>query len=400
MMRISALCCFVRLLLSISIICHSTNQIESFSTSSTTSAASPPQPEVSVWDNVLSSNTRNNLHRAASKDGLGHKSFSRPNNNNHNNILEQTIDDILTQIGDDSKYVEYWTRQEWRSIEAHADVDEFLAKAQDTNAAAAGSSGGTTTPPSFRYPTNGHVLYLQVGSHVQGPTCVFRNRHSGGDLLRSSPTTAETTPSPPPPPVVEPLPVEVITVPAVPGRLLRFQGDYLHAVPRPTDVWFLPFVQGAPAYTPEEEWGRSVVLFNTWGEEPPLGMPLDDGTIPEAVGRGVDDGTDDNDDDDDGDDDGANDLGIRHNRSDWLEAYTLLANAQDAETSYQQMSLDNEEEEGDDNGLRLPAKIWLLGNERRRDHPMRTLKLAARESLRMALFEETMVSRHLLDQIG
>lgn len=66
------------------------------------------------------------------------------------------------------------------------------------------------------------------------------------------------------------------------------------------------------------------------GGDATLGMPLDDGTIPEAVVRGVDDGTNVN--NYDGDDDGAKDLGIRHNRSNWLEAYTLLVKAQYVET--------------------------------------------------------------------
>lgn len=55
-----------------------------------------------------------------------------------------------------------------------------------------------------------------------------------------------------------------LTVPAKPGRLFRFNGTYLHAVPRPTNFWFLLFVKGAPQYDPPEELGRSVVLFNTW----------------------------------------------------------------------------------------------------------------------------------------
>ena len=110
-----------------------------------------------------------------------------------------------------------YARQEWRSIEAHADVDEFLAKKEDAE--------GKGTVTSFRYPVNGHVLYLQKGSQVRGPTCVFPDRRSGGELLREGND------------------VEVFTVPAVPGRLLRFRGDYLHAVPRPTDLWFLKFIE-------------------------------------------------------------------------------------------------------------------------------------------------------------
>ena len=50
--------------------------------------------------------------------------------------------------------------------------------------------------------------------------------------------------------------VELVTVPpAVPGRLLRFHGDFLHAVPRPTDLWLLKFMMGAQEYEPEKVWG-------------------------------------------------------------------------------------------------------------------------------------------------
>jgi hypothetical protein len=98
------------------------------------------------------------------------------------------------------------------------DVDENLAKSD--------------SKLPFRYPLRGHVLYLQVGTDVRGPpTCVFTDVHGGGDLVR-------------------PESFELSVVPAVPGRLLRFKGDLLHAVPCPTDLWLLPFVKGAPQFEP------------------------------------------------------------------------------------------------------------------------------------------------------
>lgn len=76
------------------------------------------------------------------------------------------------------------------------------------------------------------MLYMQVGTDVRGPpTCVFSGVQSGGDLVR-------------------PESFELSVVPAVPGRLLRFKGDLLHAVPCPTDLWLLPFVKGAPQFEP------------------------------------------------------------------------------------------------------------------------------------------------------
>ena len=60
------------------------------------------------------------------------------------------------------------------------------------------------------------------------------------------------------------------TVPAVAGRVLRFDGAATHAVPRPHDLWFLPFVKSGGR---GDEFERSVVLFNTWpADAPPEGI--------------------------------------------------------------------------------------------------------------------------------
>lgn len=75
----------------------------------------------------------------------------------------------------------------------------------------------TTRTLSFQYPDKGHVLYVQVGTNIRGPTCLFANATCRGDLLRQNS-------------------VELVTVPALPGRLLQFRGNVLHAVPRPADL--------------------------------------------------------------------------------------------------------------------------------------------------------------------
>ena len=75
----------------------------------------------------------------------------------------------------------------------------------------------TTRTLSFQYPDKGHVLYVQVGTNIRGPACLFANATCGGDLLRRNS-------------------VELVTVPALPGRLLQFRGNVLHAVPRPADL--------------------------------------------------------------------------------------------------------------------------------------------------------------------
>lgn len=374
-----------------------------------------PSNEITVWDNVLPSNVLLDLHKEATKVGLGHKAFARPFSASTSNfsahddndvadvigvstskepqqprpLIELVLDQILTELGDDmnndsednrntTQYVEYWTRQEWRHIEAHADVDEILAKEEDKDTVAMGRALQSQSSPPFRYPSNGHVLYLKVGSEVRGPTCLFPDRSSGGDLLKLEENTAS----------MDGIKnnnngaIDLVTVPAVEGRLLRFDGSTLHAVPRPADLWFLPFVKGAPAYTPEESWGRSVILFNTWHGDPPKDVPLDNNTAQRP---------DDNDDEEDihtntNANNSQNSVGVRINTfSEWDNIFSL-----EGASSSQNSDVCNEDKEIT---YGRPAKIWLLGNERRRDYRMRTIKLNAPEETRDLLSERHSVSR-------
>ena len=377
-----------------------------------------PKSIVSVWNNVIDvDHLAPLLDDESRRIGLGHQVFCRsslatPQSNDrsssssNNNIIEQTLDSILTELNDDAKYVEYWTRREWLSIHAHADVDEYRAKQEQKS--------GETIQSGFRYPRNGHVLYLQVGSKVRGPTCIFPDRRSGGDLLRKTSTIQSTKNSAvvnasnenndgdEPSPVAtisdhDDVDVELVTVPAVPGRLLRFQGDSLHAVPRPTDFWLLKFVMGSPTFEPEQEWGRSVILFNTWSDEPPSGLPIDK----------------ENDDANSSIDSTSTRSGEQHDgtttatttattiphlnckeKHEWACAYPLSPSpAPTAEL------LPQEEQNGSTNDqtndqqqqqqLPLSTKIWLLGDYRRRDFKMQTVKLEAPETLREALYQET-----------
>mmetsp|Transcript_3943 Transcript_3943/g.5710 ORF Transcript_3943/g.5710 Transcript_3943/m.5710 type:complete len:350 (+) Transcript_3943:1026-2075(+) len=302
--------------------------------------------EISVWDNVIPPETRNEVHIQASKSGLSHKAFQRRDRNSqlptlNRPLIEIVIDNILTELGDaapkstDDKvqFVEYWTRQEWRHIEAHADVDEHRAKKEDSQAAATRENNSNLP---FRYPTHGHVLYLKVGTAVEGPTCLFPNISSGRDLLKAEQST------------------ELVTVPAVEGRLLRFSGDILHSVPRPADLWFLPFVKGSSQMTPEETWGRSVVLFNTWFGDPPKDVPLDTakslGNNEEAHSR-------------------------VNNRIDWDDTFSLEESSANGNVCRDQK-------------FGRPAKVWLLGNERRRGYHLRTIKLKAPEITKELLLEK------------
>ncbi|KAL7466256.1 hypothetical protein ACHAXS_006546 [Conticribra weissflogii] len=353
--------------------------------------ANTPQTSsaVRVWDNVLESNDhRNELHSYAAKSGLGHKCFSYPiQNPERKNIIELTLDAILTEMEDREEikrgprsakqyYVEYWTRQEWRHIEAHADVDENLAKFHDANPTEREVGDLMTKFPDtykngYRYPIHGHVLYLQIGSEVKGPTCIFPGRSSGGDLLKSLSTEKENHDN-------EAYcssqskstndidkndnHVQLITVPAKAGRLLRFHGRDLHAVPRPHDLWMLPFVKGSPEIEPGQVWGRSVILFNVWpgDEDPPLGVPLD------------------------------------LNEEEWFRREENLCNKFE-EWVEESILLRTTPQQSADPSANKPVKVWLLGNDRRRGYPMRTVPLFAeedggRELVREALGEESQVS--------
>lgn len=341
-------------------------------------------PPVKVWDGVLSStDQRKSLHDYASKAGLGHKCFTRPLSNiEERNIIERTLDAILTELDDSTsskpkQYVEYWTRQEWRHIEAHSDVDESLAKKYDAmNIDEATIKDLASKYPStyvhnneggYRYPTHGHVLYLQVGTDVKGPTCVFPRRSSGGDLLQPLQQRTEegerdvaTCDS-----RSNAGQVELIIVPAVSGRLLRFDGEDLHAVPRPHDLWMLPFVKGGAEYKPEETWGRSVILFNVWpgDEDPPLDVPLDEAVV---------------------------DTQSTSTETNLVSKYPSWT-----EVPIEQQSSDIPPPDSQSN---QSVKVWLLGNERRRGHPMRTAPLLSpedggREAVRGALGEKDKVTQ-------
>ncbi|KAL7536355.1 hypothetical protein ACHAXR_007111 [Thalassiosira sp. AJA248-18] len=341
----------------------------------------PSHTQVKVWDDVLpTKEQRSALHLYASKSGLEHRCFSRPlANAGGNNIIERSLDAILTEIEnvsdvDSEHYVEYWTRQEWRHIEAHADVDENLSKKFDQNSQNDDidmQSKYSTTYQGrhgHRYPIYGHVLYLQVGSDVKGPTCVFPKRSSGGDLLRSmhEKKSEEQCANDD-----EKEEVQLVTVPAVAGRLLRFDGRDLHAVPRPHDLWMLPFVKGGAEYEPEETWGRSVILFNVWpaGEDPPLDVPLD------------------------------------RNEEDLSESKTTESAFCNPFTNWSEVDVAHKDAPSPTTDLEpnQSVKVWLLGNERRRDHPLRTVPLQApveggRDAVREALAEKSQVTELWLRQ--
>ena len=187
---------------------------------------------VLVCDGVFTPATCALLHTVAMARS---SSFERGNSllftrSEPKNIMEAAIDSFLDETDDESCIVEYWARQEWKNIEAHVDIDEERARFKRP----------------FRHPKRAHVCYLAVGRRVRAPTCVW-----------------ERTP-------LDDFPFGALTsVPAVAGRVLRFDGSLQHAVPYPTQIW-LHSNAAAPVCDAPEELVRSVLLFNTW-DKPPLG---------------------------------------------------------------------------------------------------------------------------------
>lgn len=187
-----------------------------------------------------------------------HQLYHDDQNNNSNNKNNDDDNNII---------VEYWTRQEYLDLEIHADMDEGLL--ETTNDEIMGVQ--------LQYPTYAHVLYLLAGEEEEedddhdddrirkeniGPTCIFPSHLGGWNTTRCTGNGADTTTS-------------MVTVPVVPGRVLRFPGSAMHAVPKPLYRWFDDVLD-----QDENEWQcgdddddddaddrnivRSVVLFNIW----------------------------------------------------------------------------------------------------------------------------------------
>ena len=198
-------------------------------------------------------------------------------NNNDNNKNQLNNSKTTRRV----TAVEYWSRQEHLHMDVHCDVDEVQMEQEGT----------------FRYPSYSHVLYLKLPTNgaqqsnqctVPAPTCILltdqTNRHHDDDDLNNSnndddddddhSATTEMT--------------NLVTVPAVVGRLLRFPGNLLHAVPKPYDRWLDDHdVMSTFGYKDvmeeydddddddddddnDDESLRSVLLFNTWEDRGPL----------------------------------------------------------------------------------------------------------------------------------
>lgn len=142
----------------------------------------------------------------------------------------------------------------------------------------------------------------------------------------------------------------MLVVPAVAGRVLRFDGQLQHAVPKPADVWLAPFAR-SPSGTAEELM-RSVVLFNTW-DDAPLDVKREERPPPEQHHL---------------------DAACCTPRQTWLEtAPAAPSTSGDVQT----------------------MKLWLLGDERRRGQVDRTLPLRVDGPALIEALEQASKATHL-----
>ena len=259
---------------------------------------------------------------------------------------------------DEVLVVEYWTRQEYLNLDIHADLDETHL---ETNQNSRGGhndfddNDDDNTAVALRHPKWGHVLYLQIKGHddnsndinnrhnhhledepspyvntnedndnddddkewidaafLRAPTVVFDSDHEWKgpmeDRAASASSSAKDAAN-----AIMPAQSAVTIVPAVPGRLLRFPGHALHAVPKPVTRWVHMTPQQQLEWDNHQELGnvieadddefwndidddddddddaeieRSVILFNVWIGQGPLGVPQNSGgrpSIPDGI---------------------------------------------------------------------------------------------------------------------
>jgi len=244
--------------------------VESITTGSKEDRKEQQPQDVLVFDEVFSSQTCQELHQyavdyqrrsqlAAQTRDASMFQRSSQDSQSYWTPLEFALDSYLTALNDTSPIVEYWTRQRHLNLNVHADLDERLFDCEQVR----------------RCPQMGHVLYLDVATaaNSRGPTCVFPNQKVGWGYSNNHNKGQQQQEDD-----------NLIIVPAIPGRVLRFPGSAMHGVPFPAHRWLLSEEQEKELGQTEEEmeayeqdmapsdnYGdrqRSVVLFNTWNEPP------------------------------------------------------------------------------------------------------------------------------------
>lgn len=290
---------------------------------------------VTVHDDVIDTTTCKTMDNQLQLGDLGHTVFFR--GDPPRTFTESVIHSLLLSTKDKSPIVEYWWREEWINLELHRDIDERLALQNGP----------------IRFPDHAHVLYLSVGEEALGPTVLLENAIS--DITKEA--------------------FDSITiVPAVAGRFLRFSGDMMHAVPRPSLAYLDPEEGGSnrelwtrrrPVDKNDPELTvlrRSVLLFNTWTDIPPSEISLLPPTSVLAAEKELREV--------------ETRPGLCHPFENWKNVYS--ASGSDSMITRC---------EGND-VPRIRLKIGLLGDKRRRERSDRYLNLYASSSIKDALISD------------
>ncbi|KAL7517976.1 hypothetical protein ACHAWX_002845, partial [Stephanocyclus meneghinianus] len=258
---------------------------------------------VNVYDNIFDNEACSLLHDLAvdhSERCHGSCIFRRtPQHTKQLTPLEKAMDTILEALNDTSPVVEYWSRSSYINMDAHADIDENTLKRDGV----------------LRCPRNAHVLYMRVANsgddiacadheriRRMGPTIVFPKKKVSWGAVTS--IAVENGQAHEEEYIVDvenywddetrlqhglarnmnPTSVDMVVVPALNGRLLRFDGRAFHAVPKPPHRYLMSeeeldeYMEGEQENCPDEnfwdddfeedqEMERSVLLFNTWPHE-------------------------------------------------------------------------------------------------------------------------------------
>ncbi|KAL7496543.1 hypothetical protein ACHAWT_005008 [Skeletonema menzelii] len=331
---------------------------------------------VSVYDNVIAPSTCQTLHKLTlehtrrSHDGssLFYRGPKIHSGQQKLTPIENALDSILRQLNDTSPMVEYWSRSQYINLDAHADIDENTLKDEgvlrcprhghvlylqiansDVN-----SDESTEGHENSGESSSAATISEQEKHSRMGPTVVFNRKVAWGSVTPRTIQSVQTqdddigVASHNSPENMKERVQEYIVdvenywdeetkrqygllgndnednahddedeekmaiVPAVNGRLLRFDGAAFHCVPKPPDRFLLSddeltaFLEKDCEEDCEDDddvyyWDdeddddlekedlsqqRSVILFNTW----PAGSYGPRGVLPDCVVEAVPDG--------------------------------------------------------------------------------------------------------------
>ena len=173
---------------------------------------------VEIYDNIIDSETTNTLKQMIRQPEeidisiiMLHRNPVIDRTKNIECKLGLFIHELLLQINDNTKYLEYWIHTDSKGIGFHRDCDDELLSNKNI----------------LLIPEKAHILYLD--NDVYCPTMILNNNNT---MLMS---------------------------PNVSSRLTRFDGNLYHSVGIPG----INFNNN----TVIKKYNRNVILFNTWSEE-------------------------------------------------------------------------------------------------------------------------------------